>query len=97
MGREFISKRIPDFYLGRIIKEYREKNNLTGKEFINIIGENFSSSYLTKIEKYEEIPSPDIVIKIAKVCNLHVRAALSNAKFFLLTRYADELDKRYKE
>ena len=80
---------------GEIVRYERRKQNWTVREFIKRLGLDISPAYITKIEKYGEIPSPDVVNKMAWVFNFD-RTMLANQAIIDKTdRYMKYLQKHY--
>ena len=89
-----------DRKFGQLIKELRKKKNWTAKDFLeklNIEGSKLSSSYITKIEVYGEIPSPEIICKMADVLLFGVEALVELAKKIKITRFEKSLNEKYKK
>jgi transcriptional regulator with XRE-family HTH domain len=80
---------------GEIIKYKRTQNNWTAKQFIKILGCKLSPTYITKIEAHNHIPSPSVIIAMARAFNLPPEHLLMIAKTNKLNQYSQLLEKKY--
>ncbi len=86
-----------DLILANVIKGIRLQHNLTIKQFIEKIRGCISPAYVTKIERHGEIPSPELVIKIADAFGLNRWYLLQISKANKLTLYKLKLEYEYAE
>jgi len=50
--------------IGQIIRDLRKKHNLTVEKFVEVIGLNVASSYISAIENDKKLPSPRVILGI---------------------------------
>lgn len=60
------------------------------------LGVKLSSAYITKIEKYNEIPTPYVIRKIAQVIEIEEEYLLNVARKNKIKAYAKKINKMYK-
>lgn len=80
---------------GDIIKYHRTKNNWTVKQFTKLLGRDISPSYFTKIEIHENIPSPSLVILIARKLELDPISLLKVARAEKINQMTKVIKKKY--
>lgn len=85
------------YTLGRIIHRFRKENNISAKRFIDLVGNRISKTYLHRIEKKGEIPSPELICRISLVVGYKTETLLEIAKDEKLFVYSQRLDKKYKK
>ena len=66
--------------LGEVIRSHRQAMGLTAKEFINRLEGAVSPAFMTKLENYGAVPSPELICKIANVINCPPEKLLDLAK-----------------
>jgi hypothetical protein len=82
---------------GTLVRGSREFHRLTIKQFIEKLGNCVSSTYITKIERYGEIPSPKMVVKIVHVLNeLNLDVMMHLARQQKIQKYSDMMNEVYK-
>jgi transcriptional regulator with XRE-family HTH domain len=86
-----------DSSLGEIVRSYRKEKGLSAKEFIELLGGFVSPAFITKLEVYGEIPSPELICKIADVIECPAEKLLDLAKESKINGYHDSLEKKYKD
>jgi transcriptional regulator with XRE-family HTH domain len=72
------------------------KRGLTVKELISRIGGKISPAYINKIERYEEIPKPELIIKLAEILDLDHVSLLLVAQLEKVSQYRIKIEKRYE-
>ena len=86
---------MPKKTLGETIRSRRLQNGWTAKEFIKKLDEDLSPSYIAKIELHDEIPSPELLNKMAHVLGLSVERLVRLVKIDKIRRFKMSLDKKY--
>lgn len=81
---------------GDLIKSKRLRLGFNTKDFTQRCGDIFSLAYLTKIELYDEIPSPKVVIILANVLDYPVEYLLERARKAKIQNYIKLISKKYK-
>ena len=84
---------------GDLIRSIRRRKGWTGKEFIEKLqlgDKKVSPTYITKIELYEEIPSPEMICKMADILDYDCHKLFETAKQSKLTNFTKNLDKKYQ-
>lgn len=76
---------------GRYIRKMRIKRKWSSDEFRGVLQYAFSPAYLTKIELHGEIPSPEMVIKMARALQVHPNKLWQKAMSEKIARYKDGL------
>ena len=82
---------------GEKIQAHRREKGWTVREFIERLGGELSPAYVTKIEVHGEIPSPELICKIAGVFGLKEQELLEAAKEIKVQLFEESLDKRYQK
>lgn len=82
--------------VGDKVRHYRTKKGWTVIQFIEKLGGNISPSYVTRIEVYGEIPSPELIQKIAKVFKIDKKELIELAKKEKVEQFETSFDKKYK-
>ena len=80
-----------------IVQSHRKEKGWTVKEFIEKLGGELSPAYVTKIEVHGEIPSPELICKIAGVFSLKEQELLEAAKEIKVQQFEESLEKRYQK
>ena len=88
-----IMKKYTGITFGKFMKNYREDIGITAKMVADGLG--VSTSYITKIEKHDEIPAPDVIRKIAKIIRQDEERMLNIAFKQKIVICAQELNERY--
>lgn len=78
---------------GKFLKYCREDIGITAKMVADGLG--VSRSYITKIEKHNEIPSPDVIRKIAKLIHQDENRMIDIAFKQKVVKCAEELNELY--
>ncbi|MFA5880259.1 MAG: helix-turn-helix transcriptional regulator [Candidatus Margulisiibacteriota bacterium] len=82
---------------GELIQKLRKEKGWTIKDFIEKLGSDLSPTYITKIEVYGEIPSPEVICKIADVFNFDEKELLERAKQNKVERFEKSLEEKYQK
>lgn len=82
--------------LGTKIRQIRLRKKMTIAQFIKKLRDKISPTYVTKIEVYGEIPSPDIICKIADVLDCNRTWLLNLAKEEKIQRFKEKMEKLYE-
>lgn len=84
--------------LGHLIQSLRKSKGWTVKEFIEKLGEQrVSPAYMTKIEVYGEIPSPELICRIADVLGGDQKKLIELAKEHKVTSFEKALEEKYQK
>ena len=81
--------------LGELIRFHRKNKGWNVKQFIELLGGSVSPSFISQIEIYGAIPSPELICKIAGVINCLPKKLLDLAKAEKLDKYEKSLDANY--
>ena len=84
---------------GELVHYRRKKKGWTIKEFIEklvVLGGKASPTYITKIEVYGEIPSPETICKIAEILDCDENKLLKIAKAKKIERFEKTLEQKYQ-
>ena len=87
---------INNLSFGELIQKLRRDKEWTVKEFIEKLGVKVSPAYITKIELHGEIPSPELIIKIADVFNYNEAELWKHAKTVKVEKFKASLEKKYQ-
>lgn len=93
-----MEKEILELSLGDLVSGARKLKGWTVKEVIDRLfqaGKTISPAYITRIEQYGEIPSPDLMPILADILNLDVKKMISCAKQAKLKKMNKDLDEKY--
>ena len=86
---------------GELILSMRKEREWTIKEFIERIKrlgyKNITPAYITRIEQYNEIPSPELICHIADVFGYDVEKLLEHAKRMKIERFNKTLGEKYRK
>jgi transcriptional regulator with XRE-family HTH domain len=82
---------------GRMVQTARRKKEWTVKTFIDRLGGDLSSAYITKIEVHGEIPTPSLTYKIAEVLDLDATELVKAAKENKRRIFDELLERKYEE
>lgn len=83
--------------LGALIRLHRKNKGWNVKQFIELLGGSVSPSFITKVEVYGAIPSPELICKIADVINCPPEKLFHLAKTEKLNEYKKSLDAKYNK
>jgi transcriptional regulator with XRE-family HTH domain len=64
---------------GAMIREARKSKKLTMKEVKGLMPRYLALSYMTKIERHGEIPSPELIVHLASILGLNKNLLLDTA------------------
>jgi len=96
MGRESANKSF-----GEIIQALRKGRNWTVKELIQRLekraNKKMSPAYITRIEQYGEIPSPEVICMIADVFNYNVDRLFECARTSKVKKFDESLEEKYRK
>lgn len=95
-GDDEHNRMMNDFF-GKSIREARKEKGLTVDQLINLLGVKLSRSYINKVELHGEIPSAQLMAKIALALNMDLREMYAGAKTILILRYTREIETRYND
>ncbi|MDH3892840.1 MAG: helix-turn-helix domain-containing protein [candidate division Zixibacteria bacterium] len=86
---------------GKIVKAERVNRGWTVKQFTGklepALGKKLSPAYITRIEQYDEIPSPDLLCLIADVLKLDIEKLMVLARATKVRRFDKSLEEKYRE
>lgn len=82
---------------GDIIRDHRLKRGWSQADFIANVGGDFSRSYLTKIELHGELPSPEMIMKLAHKLGIDKEYIAGVARKEFIDNYREKLDRIYTE
>ena len=80
-----------------IFRTKRRQKGWTAQELIKILDRQLSPAYITKIEAHGEIPSPEVIIRIAQVFEMDEQILLTIAQREKVAKYQSDLQKRYRD
>lgn len=83
--------------IGEIIQAHRKEKGWTVKEFLKRLGVDVSPAYITKVEVHGEVPSVELICKIAAVLGLDERELFEAAKTVKINRLDGVLEKQYQQ
>jgi chromosome partitioning protein len=81
--------------LGRELKRLRADEGLTARDFASRLGK--SVGYVGKIEAQGEIPTPELIVEIARVLDTPADTLIELAKQSLLAQVEREINARYSK
>jgi len=86
---------------GELVIELRHKKGLTIKELIEKLKakgqERVTPAYITRIEQYGEIPSPEMICRMADVFDYDVDKLLDCAQKIKVRRFDESLAEKYRK
>jgi len=86
---------------GEHIRKWRHEKDWTVKNLLQAIekreGRKLSPAYITRIEQYGEIPSPDVICILAGVFGRDPEELLELAKDAKVRRFGENIDAKYSE
>ena len=82
--------------LGKRLRELRRERNLTVRKFADAIGKK-SPGYVSRIEARGEIPSPELICRIADFYSVEPEELLELAKAGQLDRVEQDLEIKHRE
>lgn len=85
-----------DNSLGDIIRDQRKLKGWTIKQFIEKLELDLSPSYITKLERYSDIPSPKVLSKIAEVFGISKGPLIYLVKNLMMARVEKYIETRYR-
>ena len=80
-----------------IVQHCRKQKGWTIREFVEKLGGDISPAYITKIEVHNEIPSPELICKIAEVFKLNYQDLLNSARKNKVQLFDESLEKKYQK
>jgi transcriptional regulator with XRE-family HTH domain len=96
-----MTEHLDDLGFGELILLLRKKSDWTVKEFIKKLEEKgqetVSPAYITRIEQYGEIPSPELICRIADVFHYDVEKLLNCAKRSKVEKFDKSLEEKYQK
>lgn len=82
---------------GDIIQECRKQKGWTVREFIEKLGIDLSPAYITKIEIHGEIPSPELICRMADVFGLSEKRLWETAKSNKMESISETMEAKYQK
>jgi len=83
---------------GNLIQKLRKEKGWTVKEFIEKLeGQKISPTYMTKVEVYGEIPSPELTCKMADILGCDPQKLLDTAKEHKINKFEKTLNEKYEK
>jgi transcriptional regulator with XRE-family HTH domain len=82
---------------GALVQQLRKSKGWTVKELIEKLGGQVSPAYMTKVEVYGEIPSPELICKIADILGYDQKTLLEVAKENKVDRFEKALEEKYQK
>jgi transcriptional regulator with XRE-family HTH domain len=82
---------------GQMIQVARKRKGWTVRTFIERLGGNLSSAYITKIEVHNEIPTPLLTLKMAEVLGIDADILVKIAKTERRRIFDALLERKYEE
>ncbi len=86
-----------DLSVGERVRLFRQKHGLSAKQFIELLDGAVTPAFITKLEVYGEIPSPELICKIAAVIDYPAEDLLDASKKLKIKDNHDSLTKKYKD
>ncbi len=86
--------------VGEVIFNLRKRRDWTVKELIERLAEkkqSASAGYITRIEQYGEVPSPEFICALADIFHVNAKKLLSAAKEQKLEQVDRNLEERYQK
>lgn len=85
---------------GEAVFKFRKERAWTVRDFIDQLGakgqKTVSPAYITRIEQYGEIPSPDLILRIADVFQVDGNELLECAKKLKVRKFNKALEEKYQ-
>jgi len=91
-----------DLSFGQHVQALRKEKGWSVKQFIDEIGDmskrgqKISAPYITRIEVHGEIPTPEIIIRIAEVLGCNEEEMLEMARENKVSKISQSLEEKYK-
>jgi len=86
---------------GELIQALRQEKGWTVKEFIGKLKSRWdikiSPAYITRVEQYGEIPSPEFICAIADIFGYDLNKLLSCARQEKLVKFNKTLEEKYQK
>jgi len=86
---------------GEVVQYLRKSKGWTVRDFIKQVQskgqESISPAYITRIEQYGEIPSPELICRMADVFDYDENKLLECAKKIKVQRFNKTLEKKYQK
>jgi transcriptional regulator with XRE-family HTH domain len=96
-----MNKKYENLSFGELVLALRKKHKWTVKEFIKrleIKGHApISPAYITRIEQYGEIPSPELICRIADVFEYDEQELFEHAKRIKVQKFDQSLQEKYQK
>jgi len=93
--------RASNLSFGELIQALRQERGWTVKEFIGKLesrwGKKISPAYITRVEQYGEIPSPDVICLIADIFGYNLDELLNCAKSEKMNKFDKALEEKYQK
>lgn len=83
--------------LGERVRLFRKNNGLSAIQFIKMLDRDLSPAFITKLEVHGDIPSPELICKIADVINYPAENLLKEARESKLKDYHKSLEKKHRD
>ncbi len=83
---------------GQILIELRREKNMQVKWLLIKLkeqGQDLSASYITRIEKYDEIPRPGIICSLSNIFKVDLKILFDAAKKQKISKFVKSLDEKY--
>ena len=81
--------------LAKLVRENRKKKKWSVQQLADKIDK--STTYISRIEVKGEIPSPDVIIKLAEVCGIKTEDLIEAAKADKSDQLKQGVDRKYDE
>ena len=86
---------------GELVQVLRKSKGWTVKDMIGELEskgqESISAAYITRIEQYGEIPSPELICRIADVFSYDEEKLLECAKRIKVEKFSKSLKEKYRK
>jgi transcriptional regulator with XRE-family HTH domain len=82
---------------GALIQKLRRAKGWTVKQFIEKLEVDISPAYIARIELHGEIPSPELMIKIASVFDYNEAELWECAKNIKIKKFENSLERKYQQ
>lgn len=81
---------------GQLVREARKNKDMTALQLSQQLNKGISLTYITRIELYGEIPSPEVICDLAHVLDLSIPQLLNTAWKEKTQTFQDVLAKKYE-
>ncbi len=87
-----------DLTFGEAVRQLRQKNGWTARDLIGKLkqeGRPVSPAYITRIEQYDESPTPEFIFDLSRVFGINHEVLLDLAKRMKVELFRKSLEAKY--